>query len=896
MSKPYNVDDILKEIKDKKSKQTTTTPASPWKETGTRTQRPAPKNSASPRSSSAKDNELFFSSLTAHRQAELKKEADEKEKFLAIEEERRRREAEAAQKAKAEQQRRQQESEQFRASQAAQSKKAESPKNSVPAPEPKSSKVKEDTGSFFLEQQPADLPETEGETPFGDFEPTVPTPEQEASAAEGQSEYQKFFSKKFKQAKEDKKVKRADDSALKAESTTLFDTSAFDITDPPRDGAPITLNDPVLDEEDELLADLEENPAPEISPVKQKNSKNQTSKKKKEIVALTTAEIPIPEEFKEEENTSPDELEDYTSPKDKEAVLHDIQSIKTGLLVRTVLIVVLFGISLYLSLAARDIQIGDELLPLPTFIQPELHLQTYMIVSCLLPAIGALICSNTVGGGLIALLKFKANTDSLPTLAVLGTLAQGMCYIIKPELFSVNKADFGTNLYLFFPLALFILLFNLIGKIFVILRIQNNFRVVASERPKRAAVFLRDRTLLRELSRGLSMEEYTIAYPESTKLLAGFLDNSYSEDHAENMSRVLAPICLLAGVLMSLLSYLFNKNAADAVSTFTAIMCVCAPLTSTLAANLPLYRMSSHLVPSGAMVSGYSAIEAFANTEGVIMDAKDLFHPSDVMLHGIKPFDQSQIDSVILDAASVMCNTDGMLTDVFNKIIGSDRSMLRPVENVTYEDSMGLSAWVDGKRVLIGNRELMVNHGVEVPSSDYEMRFVKDSKNIVYLSNSGELSAMFVISYRPNDATQKQLDELAERELNLIIKTSDPNITAEKINSIYSFPLDQIKLMPAKFHTSYEQLTAEKESSPAKIGFIGSSRNMVNAILECISVKTSIDQAVLIQMIAVVVGYGLVSLFSLMGNLSYLSVGHLILFQIIWAAIGILVPNLKLHK
>ena len=134
------------------------------------------------------------------------------------------------------------------------------------------------------------------------------------------------------------------------------------------------------------------------------------------------------------------------------------------------------------------------------------------------------------------------------------------------------------------------------------------------------------------------------------------------------MSRILAPVCLLAGIILSVLSYLFNKDVAEAVSTFTAIMCVSAPLTSTIAANLPLYRMSAKLIPAGAMVSGYSAVDAFSRTEAVVLDAKDLFRPSDIILHGIKPFDKSQIDSVILDAASVVCNTDGMLTDVFNKI------------------------------------------------------------------------------------------------------------------------------------------------------------------------------------------------------------------------------------
>lgn len=44
-------------------------------------------------------------------------------------------------------------------------------------------------------------------------------------------------------------------------------------------------------------------------------------------------------------------------------------------------------------------------------------------------------------------------------------------------------------------------------------------------------------------------------------------------------------------------------------------------------------------------------------------------------------------------------------------------------------------------------------------------------------------------------------------------------------------------------------------------------------------------------MIALVVGYALVTLFSLMGNLSYLSILHLILFQGIFALIGTLIPK-----
>ncbi len=940
MSKKYNVDDILSEIKSKKAQQNSLSrrsavhsamsenmddppfSATPQKQSGLKENLSSPTSSAkkeaisldsvrngeqsarsveSSRDYSEFDNtDVFFSSLTSHRHKTME---EERQELLRRKEEEERRIAEI------------QKQEALRI--------AELQKQTERKPEDVKKKEDEITDSFFLEQQPADLPPTYASTPFGEIEPTTPSKDQPDPMQKKQTEYQKYVSGFGRKSKKEKSSPEpAPESA--AESAPEFNVSSFDQSSEDFfTAAQITEEfeaTPLFASEKQTKTAVEDTPNPSFhvnfpkdieddaqtapkppqQPAK-KGKKQGLFRKHPELNSgeeleqsnsrLGSAEIPVPERFPEEEDDS--ELEDYSSPKDKAAILHDMKNIKTGLLVRIGVMVVLFGLSLYLALAARDIQIAGELLPLPTFIQPERNLRAYMIVSCIISTIGALVCSNTVGGGLLAMLKFRANTDSLPMLALLGTLAQGICYIIKPEYFSTDKADFGSNLYLFFPIALLVLLFNLVGKMLVILRIQNNFKLVASEKLKHAAVFLKDRSLLKEMSKGLSLEEYTIAYPETSTFLSNFLDNSYSEDHAENMSRVLTPVCLLAGIILAVISYLFNKNAAVAISTFTAVMCVSAPLTSTIAANLPLYRLSQRLIPAGAMVSGYSAVEAFSHTEAVILDAKDLFRPSDIVLHGIKPFDQSKIDSVILDAASVVCNTNGMLTDVFNKIIGSNKAMLRPVENVTYEDSMGLSAWVDGKRVLIGNRELMINHGIEVPSNDYEMRFVKDRKNIIYLANSGQLSAMFVISYRPNQQTKEQLNQLAARGMYLIINTSDPNITEEKIHAVYDFPLELVKLMPAKFHAVYGELTATKERSPAKIGFIGSTRMMVTSILNCMTAKTAIDQAVLIQMISLVVGYALVALFSLMGNLSYLSILHLIMFQIIWALIGIIIPNLK---
>ena len=503
------------------------------------------------------------------------------------------------------------------------------------------------------------------------------------------------------------------------------------------------------------------------------------------------------------------ELDDYSGADDKENVIRDMRLIKTGLIIRFLLMLAVFGVSTYLALSATD-----PLLSLPTFLHPEQHLRSFMIANTVVAGIGAVLCSDIVGGGLLSMLKLKADCDALPSMAVIATLAQGVCFIVKPDLLNMTMTTVADNDYtittavsLFFPVAMLILIFNLVGKLMTVLRIQNNFKLVASDRSKYSINMMENKGLLKEWTKDLEMEEYLVAYPVKTKLLSKFLEYSYSEDYAESMSAILAPVSILAAILISVLSYFFNENVGMAISTFAAVLCACTPLTATIAANWPMLRLSNKLTPNGAMVAGYESISKFADTEGIVVRASDIFPPENVTLHAIKAFDQSKIDSVILDAASVVCSTQGMLSGVFTKIIGADKSMLHPVENITYEDGMGLSAWVKGKRVLIGNRELMIHHGVEVPSTDYEKRYVKDSKNIIYLSNSGELSAMFVISYNPNNAVMDELDKLADNGMYLIVETSDPNITAEKIHAAYDFPMELLQIMPAKTNSQYRSMT-----------------------------------------------------------------------------------------
>ena len=90
-----------------------------------------------------------------------------------------------------------------------------------------------------------------------------------------------------------------------------------------------------------------------------------------------------------------------------------------------------------------------------------------------------------------------------------------------------------------------------------------------------------------------------------------------------------------------------------------------------------------------------------------MLDAKDLFPKGTVILNGIKTFGGQRIDEAILDATALMYTVGGPLSDLFDQIIKSHRDMLPKIENPTYEDNKGVIGWASGRRILIGNRDLM---------------------------------------------------------------------------------------------------------------------------------------------------------------------------------------------
>lgn len=484
----------------------------------------------------------------------------------------------------------------------------------------------------------------------------------------------------------------------------------------------------------------------------------------------------------------------------------------------------------------------------------------HVLISLILLGIILVVNHRPVISGWKNLFRMTADADT--PVAVASTVALIHTFV---QLFNVEEIGMPDRAPLLLPaVAGMGLLLSAAGRQWRVCRILNNFRLVSYEGDKVAACRVEDPQEAMEIGRpAVAMGVPEVCYFKKSHFLKGFLRHSYVEDAGDERMRLYMPCALAASLLLAVGFFFYKGSFFSAFTVFAAAVCVSAPVGMLTAVNFPLWRVSRRLLLQGAMLSGWDAVEEFGGVHALTVDALDLFPANSVLLHGIKTFSGTRIDRAIMDAASVAIMAGGPLANVFRRVIEDNEKILQPVESLVYEQDMGISGWVGGRRVLVGNRKLLENHGVDVPSRDYELRYTGEDRQLVYLSTAGELSAMFVVSYLADEEIESSLKALTKEGITLLIRTCDPNVTEDLVCRVYDLDRYYVEVLDAAAGRLYVRLQSEAYADrEALVGSNGWVQGMASAIACCRRLRIGGRLAVAAQIVGCVLGFALTVFFS----------------------------------
>lgn len=579
----------------------------------------------------------------------------------------------------------------------------------------------------------------------------------------------------------------------------------------------------------------------------------------------------------------PGELEDYEKPEDAEAILQDLGAKRRTLLLRTAVT----GLSLLLMLLFGLISEYSGVLPaaIPYYLLTE----PYLILELIFLVLAAGFSWPVLWNGVRGLFRLQANSDSGAAVAAVVSIVQTAAL-----LFAADRVE-SAAVHLYAPLAVLALLLNALGKLSMVRRVTRNFKFVSSKDPKYAVHLFEDHNTALQMGRGCVAGTPVAAYQSKTKFLRHFLRISYLPDPCEQNSQVIAPIGVVASLILCVATLLLFRDGMAALTAFTAACCVCTPMVNQLCVNLPLAQVSRIAARGGAMLSGYQALDTFSDTNAVLLDARDLFPKSNVILSGIKTFGDQHIDDAILEAAALLGEVGGTLSEIFEQVIQNRRDLLPRVENFTYEDGRGIVGWVSGHRLLVGNRELLKAYKIAPPSRDYEEKYGASGKQVLYLASGGQLMAMFLIAYQPDRRRTAELCRLEDDGVAFLVRTCDPNITPKLVARSFQIDEKSVAVLPERLGKVYVE-TCEKDaaaSAPAWMATKGRPAAMMRLLAACIRQRGNISLAVALQNVAVALGFVLVAFLACYSGLGKLNTLFLLLYELFWTLAIVLLPKLR---
>lgn len=619
----------------------------------------------------------------------------------------------------------------------------------------------------------------------------------------------------------------------------------------------------------------------EIAPTEEKHKDNRPIGEKviSALVGIFSKDESDDNDTVKEENSKP--VEDYTGEEDEKSILYELNHNIRKLFMRSLLSGIIAAVVVVLTIVTR-------IFPSAICSAVPFAPAAYAILLFILMAASLVLNRVAMLSGLSPLVHIKGNSDT--AVAVAG--AVGMVQIIVSFFCLGDLNGFHVNYYTVIPMLAFFA--NNVGKLYMVLRVKDNFKFVSSKGQKYASKIYNNESVAMQMMSGTAADRPIIAYQHKTEFPSNFLKISYAPDPSEDLASKLAPITTIASIIIAVMYGVVKLSFADALNAFALITAVSVPVATLLSVNAPVRKLCKTLLSYGSMLSGYPSVKQFCDSTAIMIDANELFPAESISLEGIKTFEDYGIDESLLCGIAILKEAQNPIANAFDSVVAETEETLPEVESVLYEDEIGLVGWIKSERILVGSRTLMEKYSVEVPNMEYEEKYTSQGRQVTYLSRAGRLVAMFVTRYTPDAQLKAEMQRAETNGISFLIRTTDYNVTNDLVAKLYDLFYRSIKVLPTGLgNVLREAEDTVEETSRSYLITNGKAASLARAVTGCVKIKHNISLSIIIQLIAVIFGLLVASTLSLYAGVQVMGSLEVLIYALFWGAAAVFAPAVQ---
>lgn len=305
------------------------------------------------------------------------------------------------------------------------------------------------------------------------------------------------------------------------------------------------------------------------------------------------------------------------------------------------------------------------------------------------------------------------------------------------------------------------------------------------------------------------------------------------------------PAVIIIATVTFIVWSLFGPEPAMAFATVNsvAVLIIACPCALGLATPMSIMVGTGKGASNGILIKNAEALETFEKVDVVVVDKTGTLtegRPKLVRVEPQSPFAESELLTL---AASVEKGSEHPLAAAIVEGAKDRGAETKPVSAFNSITGEGVEATVDGRKVALGNRKMMIRVGADNERfSTMAETYRREGQTVMFVAVDGEFAGLIGVADPIKETTPDAIKALHVSGVKVVMLTGDSRATAEAVGAKISIDKIHADVSPE----DKNRIVRELQASGTKVAMAGDGINDAPALAQAdvgIAMGTGTDVA-----------------------------------------------------
>ena len=280
---------------------------------------------------------------------------------------------------------------------------------------------------------------------------------------------------------------------------------------------------------------------------------------------------------------------------------------------------------------------------------------------------------------------------------------------------------------------------------------------------------------------------------------------------ADRVAAYFVPAVIIIALSSALAWYFIgNIGLQFSLLAFVSVTVIACPCALGIATPAALLVGTSKGAQNGILIKGGDHLEIAHKITTMVFDKTGTLTVGEPSVTDVIPYDKYGADTVLMLAASVEKGSEHPLAEAIEKEAASRSLQLVNPSEFEAIPGKGVKAMIQGKEILLGNRKLMTETGVNLSKIEEKTKELEeDGKTVMFTVVDGALAGVIGAADTLKEYAANAVAELKKMGIEVIMLTGDNETTAKAIAKKLGIEKIFAEVLPQQKEVIIERLRNE---------------------------------------------------------------------------------------